>query len=187
MLEGLVIKAQSGFFTVHTHEGDIVCRVRGRLKKKRLDTDLVAVGDRDCRAFIHMRNTSRIQRRLSLFVVAVPYQVTGALRGSENVTYDASSRVLLIGGKVLFSCDEQPDAHAAYDASTDDAPSDITGFIRRGVLPRSHSAYGGPRKITSAAVRFDVALRPSGNTEPVPPHRQALARSFGRAWPCPGA
>jgi len=123
---------------------------------------VVAVGDRDCRAFIHMRNTSRIQRRLSLFVVAVPYQVTGALGGSENVTYDASSRVLLIGGKVLFSCDEQPDAHAAYDASTDDAPSDITGFIRRGVLPRSHSAYGGPRKITSAAVRFDVALRPSG-------------------------
>lgn len=46
MLEGLVIKAQSGFFTVHTSEGDIVCRVRGRLKKKRLDTDLVAVGDR---------------------------------------------------------------------------------------------------------------------------------------------
>lgn len=46
MLKGLVIKAQSGFFTVHTEAGDIVCRVRGRLKKKRLDTDLVAVGDR---------------------------------------------------------------------------------------------------------------------------------------------
>lgn len=46
MLDGLVIKAQSGFFTVHTDEGDFVCRVRGRLKKKRLDTDLVAIGDR---------------------------------------------------------------------------------------------------------------------------------------------
>jgi len=45
-LDGLVIKAQSGFFTVHTDTGDIVCQVRGRLKKKRLDTDLVAVGDR---------------------------------------------------------------------------------------------------------------------------------------------
>jgi ribosome biogenesis GTPase len=45
LIEGLVIKAQSGFFTVHTDEGDFVCRVRGRLKEEWLDTDLVAVGD----------------------------------------------------------------------------------------------------------------------------------------------
>ncbi|NLF02477.1 MAG: ribosome small subunit-dependent GTPase A [Anaerolineales bacterium] len=46
LLEGLVIKAQSGFFTVHTAQGDFVCKVRGRLKKGRLDTDLIALGDR---------------------------------------------------------------------------------------------------------------------------------------------
>jgi ribosome biogenesis GTPase len=46
LLEGLVIKAQSGFFTVHTDEGDFTCRVRGRLKEEWRDTDLVAVGDR---------------------------------------------------------------------------------------------------------------------------------------------
>jgi ribosome biogenesis GTPase len=46
LIEGLVIRAQSGFFTVHTDEGDFVCRVRGRLKEEWLDTDLVAVGDR---------------------------------------------------------------------------------------------------------------------------------------------
>ena len=46
LLDGLVIKAQSGFFTVHTDAGDIVCQIRGRLKKKRLDTSLVALGDR---------------------------------------------------------------------------------------------------------------------------------------------
>ncbi|MFW6135791.1 MAG: ribosome small subunit-dependent GTPase A [Chloroflexota bacterium] len=46
LIEGLVIKAQSGFFTVHTEEGDFVCRLRGRLKEKWLDTDPVAVGDR---------------------------------------------------------------------------------------------------------------------------------------------
>ncbi|MCP4538369.1 MAG: ribosome small subunit-dependent GTPase A [Chloroflexi bacterium] len=46
LINGLIIKAQSGFFTVHTGNGDFVCRVRGRLKKKRLDTDLVALGDR---------------------------------------------------------------------------------------------------------------------------------------------
>jgi ribosome biogenesis GTPase len=46
LLDGLIIKAQSGFFTVHTDDGDFVCRVRGRLKQERLDTDLVALGDR---------------------------------------------------------------------------------------------------------------------------------------------
>ena len=46
LLNGLVIKAQSGFFTVHTESGDFVCQVRGRLKQEWLDTDLLATGDR---------------------------------------------------------------------------------------------------------------------------------------------
>ena len=46
LIEGLVIKAQSGFFTVHAGEEDVVCRVRGKLRKKRLDSTLVALGDR---------------------------------------------------------------------------------------------------------------------------------------------
>jgi ribosome biogenesis GTPase len=45
LIEGLVIKAQSGFFTVHTDQGDFTCRVRGRLKEEWRNTDLVAVGD----------------------------------------------------------------------------------------------------------------------------------------------
>lgn len=45
LLDGLVIKAQSGFFDVHTEQGVFVCTVRGRLKKMRRDTDLVAIGD----------------------------------------------------------------------------------------------------------------------------------------------
>ncbi len=45
--EGMVIKSQSGFYTLHTVDGEqIVAGVRGRLKKKRLDITLVAVGDR---------------------------------------------------------------------------------------------------------------------------------------------
>ena len=45
---GLVIKAQSGFFTVQPDDGGepIVSRVRGRLKQERQRSDLVAVGDR---------------------------------------------------------------------------------------------------------------------------------------------
>lgn len=44
---GLVVKAQSGFFTVETMDGQrIVCQIPGRLKKEKQDTDLVAAGDR---------------------------------------------------------------------------------------------------------------------------------------------
>lgn len=44
---GLVVKAQSGFFTVETEDGrNIICQIPGRLKKEKQDTDLVAAGDR---------------------------------------------------------------------------------------------------------------------------------------------
>ena len=45
-INGLVIKAQSGFFTVHTEHGDVVCKLRGKLKQKKLESDLATVGDR---------------------------------------------------------------------------------------------------------------------------------------------
>lgn len=45
-VDGLVIKAQSGFFTVQTAHGLVVAKVRGALLKERLDTDPVAIGDR---------------------------------------------------------------------------------------------------------------------------------------------
>lgn len=45
-LPGLIVRAQSGFFTVETGEGAVVCGLRGRLKQGRHDGDLAAVGDR---------------------------------------------------------------------------------------------------------------------------------------------
>lgn len=45
-LDGLVVKQQSGFFTVETARGPFVSQVRGRLHKEALNTDPVAVGDR---------------------------------------------------------------------------------------------------------------------------------------------
>ncbi len=44
-LEGLVVRAQSGFLTVQTQAGEFVCRLRGRMKQSELDGDIVAVGD----------------------------------------------------------------------------------------------------------------------------------------------
>ena len=45
-LQGLIIKAQSGFFTVETGQGFIVCQLRGKLKRGRAMGDLAAIGDR---------------------------------------------------------------------------------------------------------------------------------------------
>ena len=45
-LHGLIIKAQSGFFTVETGQGFTVCQLRGKLKQGRATGDLAAIGDR---------------------------------------------------------------------------------------------------------------------------------------------
>lgn len=43
---GLIVRAQSGFFTVETGLGPVVCQLRGRLKRGRATGDLAALGDR---------------------------------------------------------------------------------------------------------------------------------------------
>jgi ribosome biogenesis GTPase len=45
-ISGLIVKAQSGFFTVETGEGFVVCQLRGKLKKGRATGDIAAIGDR---------------------------------------------------------------------------------------------------------------------------------------------
>ena len=45
-LQGLIIKAQSGFFTVETRQGFVVCQLRGKLKQGRAKGDIAAIGDR---------------------------------------------------------------------------------------------------------------------------------------------
>jgi len=42
---GLIVKAQSGFFSVETGEGLVVCQLRGRLKQGRATGDIAALGD----------------------------------------------------------------------------------------------------------------------------------------------
>lgn len=45
-VNGLIIRSQSGFYTVETDSGSLVCRLRGRLKKGPRLGDIAAVGDR---------------------------------------------------------------------------------------------------------------------------------------------
>lgn len=45
-IPGLIVRAQSGFFVVETSRGLVTATLRGRLKEKRQETDLAAIGDR---------------------------------------------------------------------------------------------------------------------------------------------
>ena len=47
-LQGLIIKAQSGFFTVETSQGFGICQLRGKLKQGRATGDIAALGDKVC-------------------------------------------------------------------------------------------------------------------------------------------
>ncbi len=46
LLDGTVLRARSGFYSIETAEGMLECQLRGRAKRGRHDTDLVVIGDR---------------------------------------------------------------------------------------------------------------------------------------------
>jgi ribosome biogenesis GTPase len=48
MLTGQIIRAQSGFYTVQTEQGALICQLRGYLKRGPRRGDVVAVGDWVC-------------------------------------------------------------------------------------------------------------------------------------------
>jgi ribosome biogenesis GTPase len=57
---GIVVRSQSGFFTLDTPQGEVVARLRGRLKKGRRTGDLIAVGDWAI-ASIHADGTAMVE------------------------------------------------------------------------------------------------------------------------------
>lgn len=80
-LTGLVIKSQSGFFTVESERGLIPCKVRGHLLEERLNTDPVAIGDRVEFSLVEVLENDtvmlngvieRVQPRLRAFIRQAP-------------------------------------------------------------------------------------------------------------------
>jgi ribosome biogenesis GTPase len=45
LIQGTVLRAQSGFFWVQTELGTLECHLRGRLKRERQSTDIAVIGD----------------------------------------------------------------------------------------------------------------------------------------------
>lgn len=44
-LKGIVTRFQSGFYTIKTAEGIFVCKLRGRLKRRTIQGDVISIGD----------------------------------------------------------------------------------------------------------------------------------------------
>lgn len=45
LLDGTILRARSGFYSIQTPEGMVECQLRGRAKRGRRDTDLAVIGD----------------------------------------------------------------------------------------------------------------------------------------------
>lgn len=46
LLDGTILRARSGFYSIQTDDGMYECQLRGRAKRGRRDTDLAVIGDR---------------------------------------------------------------------------------------------------------------------------------------------
>jgi ribosome biogenesis GTPase len=105
ILAGIVIKAQSGFFTVETPDGALVCRLRGALQQKRRDSDILAVGDR-----VHVRalepGTGQIVEVLPRVRVLSRRDPQPGRREREQVIVANPDQAIFV-----FAC-TQPDPHS---------------------------------------------------------------------------
>jgi ribosome biogenesis GTPase len=116
-LEGMVIKAQSGFFTVQAPDGrQAVARLRGRLKKEQRDTDLIAVGDH-VSVLIEEDGTASIEavaeRERSLARLAPIPKGRGSRRWDRQGYLSEREQVIVANPDevvFVFSCAE-PDPH----------------------------------------------------------------------------
>lgn len=156
----------------------------------------VCASPQTCYSGVFVRNRSRQDRHISVFVAVVPYQVIGPMQVRADVRFDADSRSILVGGKVCLAADMKP---SAAGATSGEDGCDITGYIRNGVLPAGVSARGMLANLSSGAMRFDMSLNAGYGrylrfampmTDVAPGHlrplrREAFARAFeeaGNAW-----
>jgi ribosome biogenesis GTPase len=95
---GIVVRSQSGFFTLDTPQGEVIARLRGRLKQGSKTRDLIAVGDR-VEVSMHEDGTAmieEIEERRSKFSRMAP-----TARGEyEQIIIANLDQVIL-----TFSCD----------------------------------------------------------------------------------
>jgi len=116
-----------------------------------------------CFSRVVIRNVAAHGRRVFFYAAALPYQVMGGIEGGLGVEYDRRAQAMLTDGKVLFACDSVPDAAGALavDSHSDRGPIDVSGYIRRGLIPSGDRVEGSAQCVTSGAVRYDLDLGPN--------------------------
>jgi ribosome biogenesis GTPase len=117
-LNGIVLKAQSGFFTVRTDAGQIVvCQLRGRLKRRRQSSDLAAIGDQ---VTLSMQPDGQgmiesVAPRRSVLARRAP---TGYGRGSQRAAARERAQVIIANPDqvvFVFACAEPAPRLGALD------------------------------------------------------------------------
>jgi ribosome biogenesis GTPase len=170
LLDGLVIKAQSGFFTVDTDIGDFVCQVRGRLKQEWLDTDLVTIGDR-VRISVFDDNTGMIEeiteRQRALVRLAPSARGRGSRRWDRDGYLSEREQVIVANPDqaiFVFACAEPAPRLRMLDrllvgAELQRIPAvvcankiDLVGLHEAKVLFNVYQQIGYPVLYTSAVV-----------------------------------
>lgn len=102
-LPGLIIRAQSGFFTVQTDAGVYTCRLRGRLKRGAATCDIAAVGDRvQISAFV---DGSGAIERVETRTAELARMLSGIKREYRQVILANPDQLLLV-----FAC-ASPEPH----------------------------------------------------------------------------
>ena len=107
-LPGIILKAQSGFFTVHTEAGEFICKLRGKLKKQRQRTDLAAIGDR-VQIHVHPDGTGTIEEIAPRERALSRRAPTGYGRGGSREEEQEREQVLIANpdqAVFVFACAE---------------------------------------------------------------------------------
>ncbi|MCE1253137.1 MAG: ribosome small subunit-dependent GTPase A [Anaerolineae bacterium] len=102
LVEGIVIRLRSGFYTIQTGTDIVTCSIRGRLKRNPVDADRVAIGDRVLFSMDHQEGAiEEVLERRSALVRMAP-----SPRGLyQQVLLANADQVLLI-----FAC-AHPEPH----------------------------------------------------------------------------
>ena len=80
-IPGLIVRLQSGFYTVQTDLGPLECHLRGRLKKAPRSGDIAALGDRVEVEFLYPPTLAALDERLRQ--ACTPRRNAGPLLGDQ--------------------------------------------------------------------------------------------------------
>jgi ribosome biogenesis GTPase / thiamine phosphate phosphatase len=102
LIQGLVVRQQAGFYTVFAGDREITCKLRGKIKKDKINEDLVAIGDQ---VFVSMISEEEASIEEILPRQKVFFRLAPSTRGAyKQILIANPDKVFLV-----FACaDPQP-------------------------------------------------------------------------------